>query len=1257
MALVGESLLSASIEVLLDRIVSSGVSNFIKGKKLEAVLLKKLKPTLMSVKAVLDDAETKQITNSNIRSWNFELKDALYDADDLLDEITTEALQQKVEFEEQTTVKQVTSFFSSLNPFKEGMVSKLENILGRLEYLVNQKDILGLKDNCRRENAFGRSPATSLVDESGVYGRDGEKEELMGLLHSGNSIDVIPIVGMGGLGKTTLAQLIYNDSRVDEWFEIKAWVCVSEDFDAFNVTKALVEEITRGNDDSRSLNQLQLKLKDMVSGKRFLFVLDDVWNENYVDWEKLRIPFNYGAENSKIIVTTRNVSVASVMRTVPTYHLQTLSNDDCWKLFAKHAFVDATPSSHPNLMAIGEAIVKRCNGLPLAAKTLGGLLRCKLDAAEWNRILQSNFWDIPNDASNILPALRLSYYHLPSHLKHCFAYCSIFPKDYEFQKEELVRLWMAEGLLEYSHDNIDVEEWGNECFKDLALRSFFQQSKRKKSRFIMHDLISDLAKSVTGEFVCRLESSGGSIEIAERTRHLSNVQEAYDLRKKFETLPKAKALRTFLTLNSSFPWSKYVTNVLMHDLLVKSSLRVLSLAKYVKINELPEEIGNLKHLRNLDLSGTSIKRLPNSLSSLYNLQTLTLLNCSKLVELPKDMRRLVNMHYLDVRGTHVVRMPKGLGDLKDLRILTDYVLGDQNGSSINELGKLKHLCGKLAISGLKTVACALDAKDANLKDKMNIEKLELIWGKDNDGDSKHDREVLKQMEPHLNLEGLVITSYNGTRFPEWVGHSSFSNIVSLCLRDCRFCHSLPPLGQLSSLQALSISGFSGVVTVGDEFYGSGHSSTKPFGSLVFLRFENMSEWEEWFCWSDEAFPVIQELHIRDCPKLTKSLPRDLLSLKKLVIKGCGNLGGVLPRAPSVCQLELERCDALQLEPFPCGLRELRIGSSTMNDSILEQMLQQCTHLDKLIMRDCSDIRSLPEVNVPITLKELNITGCKVLDYSKIFLYTALESLSISDGNCHPLGSSFPLRSFPMLKRVSIRGCEDLKSIGALEGSHCHRPTCLNSLSIHSCHNLMSFQIEDGLPFTNLTSLELGECWSLKSLPEQMNSVFPSLVYLSIRNCPEIESVPKAGFPSKLKDISISWSDKLTGSMIMEREWSLQKLPSLTSLVISRSELEMECFPDEHMFPSSLTSLTIYKLHNLERLECRGLQHLTSLFRLKIVNCQKLHSLPDMTFLPSLSHLSIAQCPLLKEHCQKEKGRDWPNISHIPVIRIDDELII
>ncbi|KAB2031593.1 hypothetical protein ES319_D05G314900v1 [Gossypium barbadense] len=1142
MAMVGEAFLSASIEVLLDRIVSADVLRLIKGKKLEAVLLNKLKPTLMSVKVVLDDAENKQIANPNVKSWTDELKDAIYDAEDLLDEISTEARRNKIESEYPTThMKQVSCFFYSLNPFKDGAQSKLEEILGRLDNLLNQKQILGLKENSKGEKAFQRTPATSLVDESDVCGRDDEKEEIMKLLdpqNLPNQIDVIPIVGMGGLGKTTLAQLIYNDPRVDKWFHPKAWVCVSEEFDALKLTKTILEETKYSCDGNQNLNQLQLKLKEQLLGKKYLIILDDVWNENYAVWEQLSIPFKFGAQNSKIIVTTH--------------------------------------------------------------------------ADEWNKILHSNFWDIPNTAR----------------------------------------------LLQLSKDNGDPEELGNEYFKDLRLRSFFQQSKGKKSCFVMHDLISYLAKSVTGEFICRLEESGGSSVITEKTRHLSNVQELYDVRQKFQSLPKAKGLRTFINVKSSFH-GVFVSNVLMHDLLMKSSLRVLSLAGYVNIKELPKEISNLKHLRNLNLSKTSITRLPNSLCTLYNLQALTLHGCSGLVELPRDMGRLINMLYLDIKGAKLTKMPEGMGKSKDIRILTDFVIGDQTGSSINELGKLKHLRGRLAISRLKNIVNARDAKDAKLKDKVNLEELKLTWDEydDIDGDSKHDREVLEQLEPNTNLKHLVIGSYKGTRFPEWVGHFFFSNMVSLELQDCKFCISLPPLGQLLSLKSLSISGFREVVIVGEEFYSNGQASSKPFGSLEILVFEEIAGWEEWLCRSDEVFSLLQELRIRGCPKLIKSIPKHLPSLKKLVIANCEKLECFLPRTPSICELQLKKCNALQLEPLPCGLRELEIGGSNMNDSILEQMLQHCTHLDKLTISGCSNIKSLPEDGVSITLKKLRIKQCEAFDRSKIYLYTSLESLEMEDAKCGQL-ESFPLGSFPILKHVDICKCEDLKFISAaLEGSHHKHLTCLNSLKIWFCENLISFQIEDGLAVTNLTRLILFRCPSLKSLPEQMHSVFPSLELLVINHCLEIERLPKEGFPSKLKDITIGDCDVLIESLIREREWSLHTLPSLTFLQIGYSQAGMECFPDEHLLPSSLETLSICGLSYLKSLEYKGFQHLTSLSELLIQGCPELQYMPPNMLPPSLSRLCIRDCPLLEERCEKEKGKVWANIFHIPVIEIGGEVMM
>ncbi|KAK6271008.1 hypothetical protein POUND7_008106 [Theobroma cacao] len=205
------------------------------------------------------------------------------------------------------------------------------------------------------------------------------------------------------------------------------------------------------------------------------------------------------------------------------------------------------------------------------------------------------------------------------------------------------------------------------------------------------------------------------------------------------------------------------------------------------------------------------------------------------------------------------------------------------------------------------------------------------------------------------------------------------------------------------------------------------------------------------------------------------------------------------------ELYLNQCDALQLEPLPCGLRNLKIYDSNINDSILEQMVRHCTHLEKLEMGFCYGLKSLPEGSLPTMLKELGIHNCDALDCSKILSYTSLECLEISGNSNHPL-ESFSIGSFHKLNRLRIRSCKGLKSIGASEGPHQHL-ACLNFLKIETCPNFISFP-DEGLSATNLTTLRLFNCKILKSLPVQMQSLLPSLEDLTIFNCPGIESFPK-----------------------------------------------------------------------------------------------------------------------------------------------------
>ena len=658
---------------------------------------------------------------------------------------------------------------------------------------------------------------------------------------------MIALVGMGGIGKTTLAQLVYKDRRVVDFFDLKAWVCVSEEFDIVRITKTNLKAITDKSSDDNDLNLLQCKLEERLSRKKFLLVFDDVWNENYNDLENLQLPFSAGLRGSKIVVTTRSGEVARVMRSVPI-DLGRLSPEDCWSLFAKHAFENGDSSPHPKLEEIGKEIVKKCKGLPLAAKTLGDALYSELRVREWENVLNSKVWDLPND--EILHALRLSYFFLPLHLKRCFAYCSIFPKDYEFEKENLSLLWMAEGFL--TEGKTKMEEIGDAYFYELLSRSFFQKSSMDKSYFVMHDLINDLAQLVSGKFCVQLKD-GKINEIPEKLRHLSYFGSEHDNFGRFETLNEVNGLRTFLPLHlrtlpqldkvskNKRPYINVhdvefrLSNRVLNDLLPKTQyLRVLSLCFY-QIHDLPDSIGNLKQLRYLDLTQTLIKRLPDSICSLYNLQTLILYNCLDLVELPKMMGKMISLRHLDTRHCKVEEMPSQMGQLKGLQKLSNYVVGKQSGTRIGELREISHISGSLIIQGLQNMVDSEDASEANLVGKLNLDELLLEWDPDSDVEQNRADVVLNNLQPHSNLKRLTIYRYGGSRFPDWFEGPSILNMISLCLWKCKNVSSFPPLGQLPFLKHLYVYRSNEIEKVGAEFYGTGPC----FLSLKALSFERM----------------------------------------------------------------------------------------------------------------------------------------------------------------------------------------------------------------------------------------------------------------------------------------------------------------------------------------------------------------------------------------------------------------------------------
>ncbi|KAF5445497.1 hypothetical protein F2P56_034544 [Juglans regia] len=1142
-----------------------------------------------------------------------------------------------------------------------------------------------------------RSPSTSLVTEDHIYGREEVRGAVLQLLVSEKHSDasnkvpnVIPIVGMGGIGKTTLAQLVYNDKKVENFFSLKAWACVSEDFDVTVVTKTILQSLTPENCDGKDLNWLQEKLKEKLRGKRFLVILDDVWNKNYHDWTLLRAPFEVGAPRSSIIVTTRDQKVSSLMRNkeVDPFQLEELSDEACLPIFTRHALDARDFSAHPYLKDIGEEIVSRCKGLPLAVKTIGGVLRSKHeDRNEWEKVLKNKIWDISVEESGIPSSLMVSYDNLPSHLKRCFAYCSILPKDYEFEEKEVVLLWMAEGLIH--HPEEEMEDLGFEYFHDLLSRSFFQKSRINESKFVMHDLINDLAQSVAGDTCYRMEDRIGSSQdedIPIKPRHSSYLGSEYDVTKKFEVFSKfTSSLRTFLPLMLPYPGCCYLARHVPFELVpTLRCLRALSFNGY-RITELPNSIGDLKHLRYLNLSHTRIRLLPESVASLYNLQTLLLKYCFHLKKLPSMLCNLVNLLCLNIECADSLEgMPMQIGKLTCLQTLSNLVLGkDSSCSGIKELGPLKHLRETLCISRLENVIESKDAKDAKLIEKTKIDVLSLEWSRDIDEskDTTSELEVLNGLRPHNALTKLVIINYGGTKFPNWLTSPSFPHMVSLRLENCYNCTSLPPLGQyLPSLKNLWIKGMANVKSVGSEFCG---------GNLETLHFHDMEEWENWSpC---EEFPNLHQLSLRKCPKLLGKLPNNLPLLNEVEIIDCAQLVVSLSCFPDKCKFNIKNCRGLCMEGVVFGskvtfksiffyrslspisdegldmegLERLTINSCEELKTLWSDKVGSLPHhlpcLHNLNIYSCPKLVSLVAEEVDQESLQLRITSIDIKDcialesLPKVLMYNNMCLGYICIRNCDSLTHFARSHLPPTLKELYIGDCRSMRKLvedddndtnnnSTTASSSGIKSLLLEDLSVQYCPSLESLTSSGELPAT-LQRLFIMDCPKLESVAKSfhhnsfltnitihscenlqfLNGIhnLTSLRDLKIIDCPSILSFPKEGFPTNLTTLKIS-NLKITEALF---DWGLDNLTYLNQLEIGGCQ-NLVSFP-EITLPASLTSLYISKFSNLECLSSEGLRKLTSLQTLHIYDCEKLTCFPEDGLPPSLLELHISSCQKLR----------------------------
>ncbi|RYR69389.1 hypothetical protein Ahy_A03g015943 isoform G [Arachis hypogaea] len=545
-------------------------------------------------------------------------------------------------------------------------------------------------------------------------------------------------------------------------------------------------------------------------------------------------------------------------------------------------------------------------------------------------------------------------------------------------------------------------------------------------------------------------------------------------------------------------------------------------------------------------------------------RVLLLAHCDCLTSLPKDLENLTDLHHLDVTGAPLVEMPPNFGRLKLLRHLTTFIVGKSTGSRISELGALSQLHGLLSIVNLQNVIDATEASGANLMMKTFIDELVFEWTNDVHNLSK-EAIVLYNLQPHKNLKRLEIENYGGRTFPEWLGNPLFSNLVSVQLIGCISCLTLPPLGQLNSLKTLLIAKMTWLERVGLEFYGNTNS---PFRVLEVLTFKDMHRWKEWLQIDiEECFPSLEELHIQNCPKLTGNLPQRLSSLNKLVIAKCSI--NSLPRVPMLRELELFDCDELM--------------------SLPTEMMQGNEHISKVSIYNCSSLKYVPALGLPIRLESLYIGKCRNLKlYPEEHM---IEHLHLED-SCDSL-IILSLSSFSWLRHLHIQGCPNLGSL-SISNEFTEELYHLEKIQLKDCPNLVFF------PYGGLRT--------------------PNLQVLSISNCKKLAP---------------------------QKEWGLHEMLSLSYFGIEGELTGLESFPDEGLLPACLTDLHIMGLEDLTSLNHDGLQHLVALKNLVIEGCSMLEFLPSQGLPGSLSNLIIADCPLLVPLCQFETGAYWPLIAHIP----------
>ncbi|XP_062118201.1 putative disease resistance protein RGA1 [Humulus lupulus] len=982
--------------------------------------MQRLKDSISEIEPVLLDAEKKSQRDNNIKDWLMELEHVLYNAENLLC------------FYTQQFAKQVRSdFFASSK--RKNMLQEINEVREELGRIVDQRKLFDLEVVCGEEVVIGKDHRSENQSDQPIEDtlRNEDITKIIRILlgaEDKEKIGVLPVVGRAGTGKTRVAKLVYEDEAVKTNFEPRIWVFVSEIFDVELILRKILAKLTGKNREDLPSNQKSqdLMLARLLSGKKYFMVLDDVHETESRQWSSLMESLEVGALGSKILVTTPSNRVADLVKgSLQPYLLEDLSLDNYLFLFGKFAFGDCKKKieDRSHQIRLGMEIVRRCAGRTLVITAMAAMLHSR-SVEQWRLFYKNEFSKIgeyTNDHNEMLSLLKLCYDHLPSPLKHCFAFCSLFPKGQVMVVQTLIKLWMAQGFIIEKSDK-SAEDVGYEYVQILVGGYFFEVVERDAAQQVtkckLHRFMYDLAVLVTGG-QCLLLSSADSYDTSRRTLH---VCFDFDLSStEFIAALDVKKTRTIVLSGQSRRrhggrYGGIHVNIIFDKICSKFKFLLALDMHDSGIEIVPDSISKLKLLKYLDLSeNEGITELPNSITRLLNLQTLRLSSCFKLKKLPEDFSNLTNLRHLEIDGcNNLTNLPRGIDQVHDLEALSQLVVREDSSKSDGVLKKLREL-SKLPIRNLRLVLRHEIYVTDYLKEvSRGIRSLSL----ETEGYNLESEFKQTCLNRYLSSD-LEELSINGFRAVSLFCRDSYfpGKLVKLSLRRCANCKNLPAV-QLSSLKVLVLDDIPNLEYIADSYSSS---STTCFSTLEELWLTELPKFKGWSNNEINELPSfcgLSKLVIEDCPNLAfmprfpnleKGLVVDRISwtlfeqtMNQNVAPSSSTSLPPLSNLKILCIVGIKDCIAdqirwktlkkLQFLKFDClptlkilpddlreltGLQELHIWRCVIKK--LPDWINKLQSLEKLVIHVCPFLEELPEeISSLPNLKTLEIEECNTL---------------------------------------------------------------------------------------------------------------------------------------------------------------------------------------------------------------------------------------------------------------------------------------